>query len=263
MKNNKKLIFIDFDGTFFDHSIKGVPESTKDALMKVKENKLADLYLTTGRTYVYLKNHLEYTKYFDGFVTANGEYVIYNNQVLFQNYLDVIVARNLAKYCLNQKISMTIYTTDLCYAMIFENDLKEEFKKEKNYPLEFIEDLKIIENLKIHQICLFTRNENLEEVENKFPTLDILKWGTYGADVIPKGISKGKAIKKIIEIGNYDYNNTYGIGDGENDITMFENVRYSIAMGNALEHVKVKALETTDEVNKDGLAKAIFKIIKK
>ena len=65
MKNNKKLIFIDFDGTFFDHSIKGVPESTKDALMKVKENKLADLYLTTGRTYVYLKNHLEYTKYFD------------------------------------------------------------------------------------------------------------------------------------------------------------------------------------------------------
>ena len=45
-------------------------------------------------------------------------------------------------------------------------------------------------------------------------------------------------------------------GDGENDLSMFEMVGTSVAMGNASDMVKAHATLVTDDVDSDGLYNA-------
>jgi hydroxymethylpyrimidine pyrophosphatase-like HAD family hydrolase len=51
------------------------------------------------------------------------------------------------------------------------------------------------------------------------------------------------------------------IGDSNNDISMFEKVRYSVAMGNAKEDIKAICTETTLNNDENGVAHAIYRYI--
>jgi hydroxymethylpyrimidine pyrophosphatase-like HAD family hydrolase len=51
------------------------------------------------------------------------------------------------------------------------------------------------------------------------------------------------------------------IGDGENDIPMFEQAGFSIAMGNAGATVQAKADLVTASCNDDGFAKAMERLL--
>lgn len=51
------------------------------------------------------------------------------------------------------------------------------------------------------------------------------------------------------------------VGDGRNDVAMFERSGLSIAMGNACPEVKQKADFVTDSNREDGFANAIERII--
>ena len=60
---------------------------------------------------------------------------------------------------------------------------------------------------------------------------------------------------------NIEYKSTIAIGDGENDISMFEQTPNSVAMGNAVEKAKEKAKYMTDTNDNDGVAKVLSEII--
>ena len=57
-----------------------------------------------------------------------------------------------------------------------------------------------------------------------------------------------------------DLDHTIAIGDGNNDISMLSFVNYGIAMGNATDKLKSIAQHVSDDVNRDGLAKAFYHI---
>ena len=50
------------------------------------------------------------------------------------------------------------------------------------------------------------------------------------------------------------------IGDSFNDLTMFETVGHSVAMGNAPDEIKKMVDEVTDTNNEDGVAKFLEKL---
>lgn len=50
------------------------------------------------------------------------------------------------------------------------------------------------------------------------------------------------------------------IGDGENDISMFNITPNSVAMGNALEYIKKQAKYITLSNDEDGVAKVLEKL---
>lgn len=50
------------------------------------------------------------------------------------------------------------------------------------------------------------------------------------------------------------------IGDGENDISMFNTTPNSVAMGNALEYIKKQAKYVTSSNDEDGVAKVLEKL---
>lgn len=66
------------------------------------------------------------------------------------------------------------------------------------------------------------------------------------------------ALRKIIGVSK---DNTLAIGDGENDIALFENAAIKVAMGNATEGLKAKADIVVDTVQNDGFVAAMRQFV--
>ena len=104
------------------------------------------------------------------------------------------------------------------------------------------------------------KDDRLEYVST---TASYGRGGATTGEITMKGITKGHACKKVIEMLGCDKKQTYAFGDSMNDASMFEMYQYGIAMGNAAEELKEQADYITARIECDGIKKALqyFKII--
>lgn len=75
--------------------------------------------------------------------------------------------------------------------------------------------------------------------------------------------NKGNAVKKLLEILNIKKEETIAIGDDINDLSMFEQVGYKVAVDNAIDIVKENADEITLSNDEEGVAVFLDKILEK
>lgn len=66
----------------------------------------------------------------------------------------------------------------------------------------------------------------------------------------------------MLEILNIKKEEAIAIGDDNNDLSMFEQVGYKVAMENAIDSVKQKADEITLSNDEDGVAIFLDKLLK-
>lgn len=78
-------------------------------------------------------------------------------------------------------------------------------------------------------------------------------------EIAPGGITKGRTLKEFMEKESIASDEVMVFGDGENDVDMFHQVKYSIAMGNAADYVKAHAFDVTETNDRDGVAAALKK----
>lgn len=76
-------------------------------------------------------------------------------------------------------------------------------------------------------------------------------------DVTHLKANKGSALKRIAELVGVPLAHTAAIGDMTNDLDMFAQAGFSIAMGNAAPHVKEKASVVTSSNSEEGFASAV------
>lgn len=79
-------------------------------------------------------------------------------------------------------------------------------------------------------------------------------------EVTNKGITKGRALKKILEEYGIRNDEVIVFGDSENDISMFEGIKYSVAMKNSLPNAKQKANFFTDSHNDEGIYNMLMRM---
>jgi Cof subfamily protein (haloacid dehalogenase superfamily) len=84
---------------------------------------------------------------------------------------------------------------------------------------------------------------------------------TYFLDITSREASKGAAVAALATRLNITPAQIATIGDGSNDVSMFEASGFSIAMGNASDAVKARASVVTDTNENDGFAKAMSAFI--
>ena len=100
--------------------------------------------------------------------------------------------------------------------------------------------------------------KRLEEyINNTFNgTLKIRFWDDNNyviSEIYNPLTTKGNGLNKIIEYYNIPFEKTIAIGDGHNDIEMFENVNISVAMGNSHPLLLEKATYLTKHVKDSGV----------
>jgi Cof subfamily protein (haloacid dehalogenase superfamily) len=79
----------------------------------------------------------------------------------------------------------------------------------------------------------------------------------YYLDITHKDANKGAVVECLSRHMEIPAEEIATIGDGPNDVLMFQRSGFSIAMGNAADQVKAAASATTDSCNDEGFAKAI------
>lgn len=267
-----KIVMLDLDGTLLDDN-KNVSNKNIEIINKIYREKNIIFVIATGKNI----NDIKYV--IDAIGEGINQYVIASNgavikdninkKYILKRYLSDNEVINIIDEYKKHNLTGLIQTEQ---GPVIENKLAAEVEK-----YTYTENLKkyVLDN-KISNITLITpmgKEEDLillkNELGNKFDTLDTTavcdfthtnNGNTYTCkyiDVMKKGSTKANAIKILIEYLNISKEEVIAIGDGGNDIPMFEIAGYKIAMGNANEYVKTKADYITDTNNKDGVAKAL------
>ena len=93
------------------------------------------------------------------------------------------------------------------------------------------------------------------------PGLEITSSWADNYELMPQGVSKGRAVKELAEKMGIGPDQVMTVGDFDNDLSMIEYAGYGTAMGNATPKVKAAAKYVTLTNDEDGVAAAIRKYV--
>lgn len=263
--DNVKCIFIDIDNTLTNNN-KEVTNYTKEVLSKLNKYKI----ICTGRDNLYAIQKSKDASCSNIVIADNGA-LIYDydkNITIYEKPITNNILNKIWNYSFDNNIdcvyntkkgkhrSQIFQNNDYIKHDIIINDLKDieepitqiiASNKEYNKMIDFINYISNIKELKINNT-----NINKKIDPNK----------SYYCDINISEVSKGIAAKKLIKYLNINFDDTMAIGDSENDISLFENINFGVAMKNAVDSIKNRAKVITEFTNdEDGLAKFIEKYI--
>lgn len=273
----KKVVFLDIDGTLVTKH-NNIPKSAKRAVKQLKANGILPV-IATGRAPLLIEE-VRKELGIDSYIAMNGQLVVHEGKVVFNN--------PISKETVDRLIQRAVDKNDgiiLCGAKdIFSNAIVSLAKRSSvltllkgivklipgSIQVSFFSRLikkppkpKDYEGKPIYQVIIETSMEEEDQYKTDFETLHFARSNHYTVDIISKGISKATGIEKYLSHVGADLKDTYAFGDSPNDLEMLDYVNTSIAMGNGWDNVKEIADYITDDVDKDGIEKALqhFKLI--
>lgn len=206
--------------------------------------------------------NVDYAVCFGGALTAvreNEQWLSHKSSV--ERTLGHDLCREVIDFCRSIGLSLALYGREFVYVDELDGHLAYEFRHTGD--VYKVRDLQSIEEgpFKFLAICSPGRVDKLDAVKARFHgrLSCAMSHATY-LEIGPEGISKGTALAALgrdICVGP-DF--TVAIGDGENDLPMFEYAQISIAMGNAPASVRSAATWVTGGSSEAGVAAAIEKL---
>ncbi|MFA6571603.1 MAG: HAD family hydrolase [Bacteroidota bacterium] len=246
--NIQALIF-DLDGTAIPSRIDGMPSQVViDAVRKAK--KICHVSVATGRPYSYAKDILEALK-IDDLCILNGGSSLYScktNEYVWKQEMDIHLleevvfklkafhAHDVEDDSLRGKVKLSDYHPKgpICLTCIFSvNHAESE---------EIIDIVKKTSGLIAHAMNSHTL-------------------GMYDVHITHELATKKHALQSLLARLNVDHTHVMVVGDGGNDVPLFELAGIKVAMGNGAEKLKELADWIAPGVDDDGLAVAIEKFI--
>lgn len=102
--------------------------------------------------------------------------------------------------------------------------------------------------------------QNVYDVLERYPGLQAASTGIY-AEIYSGRASKGRALAELAGHLGIEKEEIACIGDGENDLSMFQAAGLKIAMGNAVNMLKERADHIVESNRRDGAARAVERYI--
>ncbi|MDD7281764.1 HAD family hydrolase [Floccifex sp.] len=273
-----KIIFLDADGTLFDHSGL-IPHSTKEAiaLAQAKGHKVC---LCTGRQRCEIFGELLKIP-FDGIVCGSGATIYTSQKDLLDIYFDSKQINELLAFIKTNNIPVLLESS----STIFVNEIakKRLVELEKQYCSHLPEKEKIkntvyvlchqsivlsyeeLSKQNINKVTFIESHLSYQQIENEFKdNYDLVPatfapLGSQSGEISNKAVTKGTGMKTLIDYFKLTKNDVISIGDGFNDLPMFDQSHISIAMGNAPQEVKEYCDDVTTSLLNDGIYNAFKK----
>ncbi|MFQ6791535.1 MAG: Cof-type HAD-IIB family hydrolase [Thomasclavelia sp.] len=248
-----KAIFFDIDGTLVSFKSHQIPRSTIEALKKLKEQGIK-IFVATGRGKdgLHVLDEIE----FDGYITLNGQYCYNNKQIIYENTIDPKDLSALLNYLDKHPFPCGFTEENTKYFNLRDErvDQIHQITLNDDHPAG---DCSKVAEKKIYQCMCFVDDIQEKELMKIMPNCISARWHPLFCDVSPKGGTKQNGIDKFLEYYHLDLNETMAFGDGGNDKEMLQHVALSVAMKNGNDEVKKIADYVTDDVDNDGIVKAL------
>lgn len=274
-----KMVAIDLDGTLLNDK-KQISKRNAEMIKKIHKEKGVCFVIATGRDINFVEKVIgEVRNTVNQYVIASNGAIMKDNikdEYMLKNYIDETEVLKIIDVHREKHLEGLFQTIDKKIA-------EEQNIAKRNPDSKLVKDLKkYYQENKISNttsITLCGSEKNLEKMKqeinckfNGLETTDICYFlfdrgeeifETKYIDVMKKGSSKANAIKILADYLCIDKEEIVVIGDGANDLSMFEVAGYKVAMENGNEELKKKADYITTDNNQDGVAKALEEIFYK
>jgi Cof subfamily protein (haloacid dehalogenase superfamily) len=241
------LVFFDIDGTLATG--KHVPESAAEGLRLLRENGNL-VFICTGRNPAYAEKN--FGQYADGFICCNGRLAVKGGEVLYSHPLSDEQIREIVKRMDAVGAGYAFLGTDEGY---YGGDPAGYEVMSRVQDKGFVKN-GLAEHMNVYTFDAYLgtpdRISVIQEALDGFAIAN--PHGPHpSADITVLGVDKGTALVHVAEVLGVLLENTYGFGDGRNDICMLKAVGHGIAMGNAIDETKAAAEYVTTDINDNGV----------
>lgn len=266
-KARKNLLFTDLDGTLFN-SESEISKEMHDAL-KAMTDRGHKFVICSGRPLPSIMERINLLNldFSNFYVISNNGGLIYDvaaKSKLYEAKLEPSIIAEVEILCKEAGIHIHSYTEKEIVGYDEDEEVKfyrsrihmpfikteslADYLKDGAYKLQIIHlsDRSKLENLRDLILCKLSDSVDAFFSNDKY------------LEILPKGVSKGIAVKYLTAYLSMPIAHSFAAGDDENDIPMIEAAGTGIAMANAKEKVKATANIVTKEDNDhDGLIEII------
>ena len=168
---------------------------------------------------------------------------------------EIVWQKNLEQEALDEAISVFRQYPD--WKLLYNDGTEDDYFNGGVFPAEFVnkEPVYFLEQV-------FVPDETAKEIYQKLVNIKGVaavmvvaqKPGCRDIHVINSQATKEYSIAELLKLLDIGRENTIGIGDGYNDIHLFNAVKYKVAMGNAVPELKKAADTIIKSANEDGMA---------
>lgn len=270
-----KIIFLDADGTLLHHE-GFIPQSALQACQLAQKNG-HKIVLCTGRQKVEVYGDMLKLNY-DGMITGSGAHVEVNHQLLEERTFSKEQLQVLLEYMHKNDIDAIFETTKgLVGNQKTYDHLERMIQKQCKHlsPELFAKHglVQVQHNLKVTDAILEYPVNKISFLESDISYQEIYDalhrqfdlvpatfapFGKESGEISEKTITKATGMKSILNYFDRSAEDAIAIGDGFNDLCMFEVAKTSVAMGNAPIEVQKKADRITTSLDNNGIYNAFI-----
>ncbi len=275
-----KVLFFDADGTIIRHS--EFHEPVKNAILLLRDHDVLPV-LSTGRSMPQIKISPLSQLGLQDMITAAGGYVIINGQPAYHDYFTKDHLKEILDYFDAYGLYYTIECNEALYIKegqlqtqldrfgSLDNGDPEQAQKDRQEFASILRETNDPLSLHVNKIHWYEYPDMYKDgivplrhaaIKEKFgDTFNVNPLSFYGnnggGEINEKHLTKQKGVEMIVDAYHIKKEDTYAIGDGQNDLEMLKAVAHPIAMGNANDLVKSACEYVTDDIDHDGFLTAL------
>jgi Cof subfamily protein (haloacid dehalogenase superfamily) len=254
-----KIIFVDIDGTLFDHASNTFPTSAVEALKTAKQQGVK-VVLASGRSHALMEQigatHLVPV---DAYITVNGG-IVYDPEfhIIHDTPIEPQQLRAMIRVAKVRNWSLHVVQQDRKFFITPPNEYC--IRSCERLHIEITpEELKPYEPGAVYAAMVFAPPTEIEYLMTHFPDLYYHPFAEGSTDIHHIDTNKGNAVKAVLKHFGLSPDEAMALGDGMNDKEMLQAVKYGIAMGNAYDDLKEVAYDVTSAIHDDGVVNALRK----
>ena len=241
-----KMIVTDLDDTLF-RTDKSISKYTIDIIKKVRKMGIKTIFATArgDTTKVLVPYDL-----FDGYVLTNGANAYIDNKLIYESRISSDVFKPFLQKLSNEKLKVAAQIEGIHYANF---NVKEKWSDLDNF---IITDYLNISGNADKLYAIIENVNQIDIIKSNLPKDLYLKVSKDNlAMIMHKDATKSIGISKIANKFNICKDEILAFGDDTNDEDMLLNSGISVAMGNALDEIKIIADHICDTNDNDGVAR--------
>lgn len=269
MGMNRKLIFLDIDGTLV--SAMAPPSELVAEAVRGARGHGHKVFLCTGRNMPIIGNDILDVG-FDGVIASAGGHVEVEGKVLF----DSLLPEKTIQECLSVFHAYGMYCRIETPEGIYTDTQMEHLLQTAHADPSNSELIRMQKEIEAgipilpyaeypgngaYKVCFTSADlESIEQTKKYLGDRFIYAVHPYGdstacfnGEIIPKGIDKGKGMELVCGFYGAGMSDTVAFGDSMNDLAMMDAAGISVAMGNACTELRDMADFVCESVQEDGI----------